>query len=173
MNVLAIIFLISSTLVSNPSKLMTFVSGGFSLYTIVTQYYYNNLNYRERGLKFHYLELDLERLIIQLKALLRNSNMEDLDLEREYNCIMNNYISSLKGYENHEDIDNDKREELNHKREDLVGYNQYKKRIKEYFKWNSDSIFYRVNLLIITIFVVFYIMSLCSPVNFFRICAQL
>ena len=81
MNVLAIIFLISSTLVSNPSKLMTFVSGGFSLYTIVTQYYYNNLNYRERGLKFHYLELDLERLIIQLKALLRNSNMEDLDLE--------------------------------------------------------------------------------------------
>ena len=150
---------------------MIFVSGCFSLYTIITQYYYNNLNYRERGLKFHYLELDLERLVIQLKTLLRNMNMTDSDLEREYSYIMNNYISSLKGYENHEDIDNEKRKELDHKLEILVSCNQY--RIKRYIKWDSDSIFYRINLLIIILFFVLYITSLCNSVDFFRIWAHL
>ena len=171
MNVLAIIFLISSTLVPSESKLMTFVSGCFSLYTIITQYYYNNLNYRERGLEFHYLELDLERLIIQLKTILRDTNMTDLDLEREYSYIMNNYINSLKGYENHEDIDNEKRKELNHKREILMSCNQY--RIKRYIKWDSDSSFYRINLLIIFIFFALYIKFLYNSVDFFRIWAHL
>ena len=171
MNVLAIIFLISSTLVPSAPKLMIFVSGCFSLYTIITQYYYNNLNYRERGLKFHYLELDLERLVIQLKTLLRNMNMTDSDLEREYSYIMNNYISSLKGYENHEDIDNEKRKEIDHKLQILVSYNLY--RIKRYIKWDSDSIFYRINLLIIILFFVLYITSLCNSVDFFRIWAHL
>lgn len=171
MNVLAIIFLISSTLVPSESKLMTFVSGCFSLYTIITQYYYNNLNYRERGLEFHYLELDLERLIIQLKTILRDTNMTDLDLEREYSYIMNNYISSLKGYENHEDIDNEKRKELDHKLEILMSCNQY--RIKRYIKWDSDSSFYRINLLIIFIFFALYIKFLYNSVDFFRIWAHL
>ena len=171
MNVLAIIFLISSTLVPSASKLMIFVSGCFSLYTIITQYYYNNLNYRERGLKFHYLELDLERLIIQLKTILRDTNMTDLDLEREYSYIMNNYISSLKGYENHEDIDNEKRKELDHKLEILMSCNQY--RIKRYIKWDSDSSFYRINLLIIFIFFALYIKFLYNSVDFFRIWAHL
>lgn len=170
MNVLAIIFLISSTLVPSESKLMTFVSGCFSLYTIITQYYYNNLNYRERGLEFHYLELDLERLIIQLKTILRDTNMTDLDLEREYSYIMNNYISSLKGYENHEDIDNEKRKE-DHKLEILMSCNQY--RIKRYIKWDSDSSFYRINLLIIFIFFTLYIKFLYNSVDFFRIWAHL
>lgn len=171
MNLLAIIFLISSTLVPSSSRLMIFVSGCFSLYTIITQYYYNNLNYRERGLKFHYLELDLERLIIQLKTILRDTHMTDLDLEREYSYIMNNYISSLKGYENHEDIDNGKRKELDHKLEILMSCNQY--RIKRYIKWDSDSIFYRINLFIIFIFFVLYIMSLYKSVDFFRIWVHL
>lgn len=169
MNVLAVIFLISSTLVPSAPKLMIFVSGCFSLYTIITQYYYNSLNYRERGLKFHYLELDLERLIIQLKTLLRKANMSDLDLEREYSYIMNNYISSLKGYENHEGIDNERRKELDHKRETLMSCNQYKERTKGYIKWDSDSIFYWINLLIIIIFFVLYIISLCNSVDFFRV----
>lgn len=170
MNGLAIIFLISSTLIPSASKLMTFVSGCFSLYTIITQYYYNNLNYRERGLKFHYLELDLERLIIQLKTLLRDDKRSDEELEREYKSIMNNYISSLKGYENHEDIDNDKRKQLAQKGENLTFHCiRCNKTIKGYFEWNSDIVFYRGNLFMILLFVILYIKSLCNYVNFFRL----
>ena len=84
---------------------------------------------------------------------------------------MNNYISSLKGYENHEDIDNEKRKELDHKLEILMSCNQY--RIKRYIKWDSDSSFYRINLLIIFIFFALYIKFLYNSVDFFRIWAHL
>ena len=171
MNILAVIFLISSTVILTNSKLMTLVSGCFSLYTIITQYYYNNLNYRERGLKFHYLELDLEHLIVKLKTLLRDKNKSNLELEREYKFIMNNYICSLKGYENHEEIDNKEREireeidneeqenceEINNKKREDKSEIRHKEKIKDY---SSDNIFYYGNICIILLFVILYIIGI-------------
>ena len=150
---------------------MTLVSGCFSLYTIITQYYYNNLNYRERGLKFHYLELDLEHLIVKLKTLLRDKNKSDLELEGEYKFIMNNYICSLKGYENHEEIDNKEREirevidneeqedceEINNKKLEDKSEIRHKEKIKDY---SSDNIFYYGNICIILLFGILYIIGI-------------
>ena len=171
MNILAVIFLISSTVILTNSKLMTLVSGCFSLYTIITQYYYNNLNYRERGLKFHYLELDLEHLIVKLKTLLRDKNKSNLELEREYKFIMNNYICSLKGYENHEEIDNKEREtreeveneeretceEINNKKRENKNETKNREKIKDY---SSDNIFYYGNICIILLFGILYIIGI-------------
>lgn len=153
MNILAILFLISSILFFSESKAMTLITGFFSLYTIITQYYYNNLNYRERGLKYHYLELDLEQQIIQLKTLLRKKLPRE-ELEKEYKFIMNNYIYSLKGYENHEEVDNENRRycKENHEKADNRSKQRSKKR-----DTLSDSVFYCGNIGIIIIFIIFYI----------------
>jgi hypothetical protein len=149
MNILAILFLISSILILSNSRTMIFISGFFSMYTIITQYYYNNLNYRERGLKFHYLELDLEEQILQLKQLLRQK-IQNKELEKEYKHIMNNYLYSLKGYENHEAIDNEKRE--NSKKNKKYG--------KGKIAWTSDNIFYYGNIIVIIVFILMYLCNI-------------
>lgn len=159
MNILAILFLMSSILFFSASKVMTLITGLFSLYTIITQYYYNNLNYRERGLKYHYLELDLEQQIIELKTLLRKK-LTDSELEREYESIMKNYLYSLKGYENHEEIDNQNRKKLEEGSGSEKGCDKDKNCSKYKKDTLSDSVFYYGNIVIIILFIIFYVVYL-------------
>ena len=108
MNVIAVIMLVTS-IYSKGSSTKTMISGIFSLYTIITQYVYNSLNYRERALKFHYNELELESQILELKNLSRRARKAFSDeyvLELKYKAIIEKYIATLKGYENHDNIDN-------------------------------------------------------------------
>ncbi|COE62768.1 MULTISPECIES: SLATT domain-containing protein [Bacillus cereus group] len=95
----------------------TIVSGVFSIYVILIQYYINELNYNERALKVHYHQLDIEDLILRLKRLIienkKELENEDDDCEemvKEFNTIMHEYQSILKNNENHDPIDNKRRE---------------------------------------------------------------
>lgn len=113
MNIIAVILLVLSF--SNKDDLSykkTQISAFYSLYTILIQYFYNIQNYRERALKFHYLELDIEQNIIELKKLLlinddkeKLSKFEKEELVKEYDIVMKKYNTALYGYENHESID--------------------------------------------------------------------
>ncbi|EPY6430787.1 SLATT domain-containing protein [Clostridium sporogenes] len=95
------------------------ISGIFSLYVILLQYYINDLNYKERSLKAHYHQLELEDLILNLKTIIMIHNKdkkingkgsnEEVQIEK-YNIIMNKYQTILKNNENHDSIDNDRRE---------------------------------------------------------------
>ncbi|CEG26328.1 SLATT domain-containing protein [Bacillus sp. B-jedd] len=88
----------------------TVLSGLFSIYVILIQYYINELNYNERSLKVHYHQLDIEDLILRLKDLIikQNSNENSLtekEYVEEYNTIMFEYQTILKNNENHHPID--------------------------------------------------------------------
>jgi hypothetical protein len=86
------------------------ISGLFSIYVILIQYYINELNYNERALKVHYHQLDIEDLILRLKGLLIINNSQENKLGEqnmidEYNTIMSEYQIILKNNENHDPVD--------------------------------------------------------------------
>lgn len=89
------------------------LSGIFSVYVILIQYYINELNYNERALKVHYHQLDIEDLVLRLKGLIIGNNNESNKLEEKYlidyfNTIMFEYQVILKNNENHDPVDNKK-----------------------------------------------------------------
>lgn len=144
MNVIAVIMLVTS-IYSKGSSTKTMISGIFSLYTIVTQYVYNSLNYRERALKFHYNELELESQILELKNLSRRARKAFSDeyvLELKYKAIIEKYIATLKGYENHDNIDNIR---SNNPNKHLI------------FIKDIDFYFFIINIITLLVFTVFYI----------------
>ncbi len=121
------------------------ISGIFSLYTIITQYVYNSLNYRERALKFHYNELELESQILELKNLSRRARKAFSDeyvLELKYKAIIEKYIATLNGYENHDNIDNIR---SNNPNKHLI------------FIKDIDFYFFIINIITLLVFTVFYI----------------
>lgn len=84
------------------------ISGVFSIYVILLQYYINELNYSERALKMDYHQLEIEDQILKLKELMMelNSNEEETDGKiTKYLLILSNYQLSLKNNENHKSID--------------------------------------------------------------------
>ncbi|PGE24180.1 hypothetical protein COM63_33125, partial [Bacillus cereus] len=85
MNILAVVFLIFS-LMNVESHRGLFISSCFSLYAVILQYYYNTLNYKERALRFHYQQLEIEKYILELKKLLRVVQ-DDSELEKQYDII--------------------------------------------------------------------------------------
>lgn len=96
------------------------ISGIFSIYVILLQYYVNELNYNERALKVHYHQLDIEDLILKLKLLLLQNNSNEnngneASLLANYNTIMYEYQLILKNNENHDSIDNAKSNKVNKK----------------------------------------------------------
>lgn len=144
MNVIAVIMLVTS-IYSKGSSTKTMISGIFSLYTIITQYVYNSLNYRERALKFHYNELELESQILELKNLSRRARIAFSDeyvLELKYKAIIEKYIATLKGYENHDNIDNIR---SNNPNKHLI------------FIKDIDFYFFIINIITLLVFTVFYI----------------
>src|SRR5690625_892370 len=57
------------------------ISGIFTIYVILLQYYINVLNYNERALHVHYHQLELEDLILQLDLLLVKRNTTEVRSE--------------------------------------------------------------------------------------------
>lgn len=87
------------------------LSGIFTIYVILLQYYINVLNYNERGLKAHYHELELRDLVIKLKVLLMRDGLDQYDEDKlidEFESIVTKYQMALKNNENHSKIDNDR-----------------------------------------------------------------
>jgi len=88
----------------------TLLSGIFTLYVILLQYYVNILNYNERALRLSYHQLEVEDLIQQLNLLKLKANLPETDIrEKEviekYDDIVNKYQLVIKNNENHRDLD--------------------------------------------------------------------
>lgn len=86
------------------------LSGVFTLYVILLQYYVNILNYNERALRLSYHELEVEDLIQQLKILELKANLSEADIREEefiekYDDIVTKYQLVIKNNENHRDLD--------------------------------------------------------------------
>ncbi|WP_242280159.1 SLATT domain-containing protein [Bacillus cereus group sp. BfR-BA-01428] len=93
--------------------IFSMISGVFSIYVILLQYYINELNYNERALKVHYHQLDLEDLILKLKELILNNNIPENEVSEQmliqsFNTVMFEYQLILKNNENHDPFDNKK-----------------------------------------------------------------
>src|SRR5699024_7269503 len=87
------------------------LSGIFTIYVILLQYYINVLNYNERALRAHYHQLELRDLGLYLNMLLikRDAdgiNMTDKDLIEKNEEVVEKYQLALKNNENHRQIDN-------------------------------------------------------------------
>ncbi|MEH7115753.1 SLATT domain-containing protein, partial [Neobacillus niacini] len=136
-----------SILNENNLSIFSVVSGIFSIYVILIQYYINELNYNERALKVHYHQLDIEDLIIKMKNLLMHINIKDAKTHEdgkkmieEFNVIMYEYQTILKNNENHDPIDN-KRRLLG----EISDNNQLHKKILDY---SMDNIILHINIIL-------------------------
>ena len=86
------------------------VSGIFTVYVILLQYYINVLNYNERALRVHYHQLELEDLIVKLELLLvkndtKETNISKQEMIKNYEQIVAQYQLALKNNENHRTLD--------------------------------------------------------------------
>jgi hypothetical protein len=128
------------------SPLFGVISGVFSIYVILIQYYINELNYNERSLKVHYHQLDIEDLILRLKELMikKNSSSENVPdenyLMEKFEAILHEYQTILKNNENHDSVD---RERSIQAKEDS------NKKIKKALDFTVDNITLHINLLLI------------------------
>ncbi|PFE28565.1 hypothetical protein CN279_04965 [Bacillus anthracis] len=147
-------------------SIFSLMSGVFSIYVILVQYYINELNYNERALKVHYHQLDLEDLILKLKGLILNRNIkgstnDEQALIKSFNIIMFEYQSALKNNENHDPVDNEKSKfnqiniklqenkikelEGNDENEDLNDGTQNELDLKEVKDYTVDNIILNLN----------------------------
>lgn len=152
MNAFAIVLTIVSLKFPLKPGIDTIIAGCFSIYVILLQYFLTNQNYETRSLRFHYEQLEIEKLRYSLKALLRNSSLPYQAKQEKYNSITNQYLISLKNNENHEKID-DKivKNELNEFHEEKNNSNINGKNKKNYTNVTDrslDNIFFYVNLAI-------------------------
>ncbi|USI48124.1 SLATT domain-containing protein [Lactococcus lactis] len=145
MNILAVVFLIFS-LMNVESHKGLFISSCFSLYAVILQYYYNTLNYKERALRFHYQQLEIEKYILELKKLLRVVQ-DDSELEKQYDIIWNKYLITLLGTENHSRFDD---EEVLYDREKST------KKLKKPRDFSLDNFLFYINFILIMSVTVFY-----------------
>jgi hypothetical protein len=112
LNMEAVIFVILSLAgIASKNPMFNISSGVFSIYVILIQYFINEFNYNERALRIHYHQLDIEDLILRLKALIIRSNTEeeiidDKEKIRNFEVIMHEYQTVLKNNENHDKVDN-------------------------------------------------------------------
>ncbi|MCY9168826.1 hypothetical protein C6370_10495 [Bacillus atrophaeus] len=129
-------------------KLFSIVSGVFSIYVILIQYYIGELNYNERALKVHYHQLDIEDLILRLKALIIKDNskentLDESNLINEYNIIMYEYQTVLKNNENHDPVDYEK-----NARESMKD----KQNLKRVWDLTVDNIVLKFNIILFILF---------------------
>lgn len=152
MNAFAIVLTIISLKFPLKTRIDTIVAGCFSIYVILLQYFLANQNYETRSLKFHYEQLEIEKLRYSLKTLLRDSSLQYQAKQEKYNSITNQYLISLKNNENHKKID-DKlvKNELNKFHEGKRNSNINGKNKEHYniaIDLSLDNIFFYVNLVI-------------------------
>src|SRR5699024_918867 len=146
LNVLAVIFVLSAlVLISNNA--FSFIASCYSLYVILLQYYISIQNYKERALRFHYHQLQLEDAIIQLKILIFNYyDYSDNKVIEKYKEIMNQHHLKLANIENHSDKDFLLGNEKNNK--------QYKKEV------NIDNFILLMNYFVLLCLIMYYIFFL-------------
>jgi len=89
------------------------VSGIFTIYVILLQYYISVLNYNERARQVHYHQLEIQDLKLQLEMLFVKTNapeikMTDKMMVEQFQQIINQYQLALKNNENHRMIDYDR-----------------------------------------------------------------
>ncbi|MCD8887131.1 SLATT domain-containing protein [Staphylococcus epidermidis] len=146
LNVLAVIFVLSAlVLISNNG--FSFIASCYSLYVILLQYYISIQNYKERALRFHYHQLQLEDAIIQLKILIFNYyDYSDNKVIEKYKEIMNQHHLKLANIENHSDKDFLLGNEKNNK--------QYKKEV------NIDNFILLMNYFVLLCLIMYYIFFL-------------
>lgn len=107
MNLEAVVFLIVSLVpdIGSENNIALIISGIFSVYTILLQYYIDSLNFNERALRLHYHQLQLEQFILELKELIfKWQDTKEISVSKYLN-IMRKYQLELGGYENHDEID--------------------------------------------------------------------
>lgn len=108
-NVEAVICVILTLKFPLKNQIDVVVSGIFSIYVILLQYFLATLNYEARSLKFHYEQIGIENLRMELKQILyKNNDNNDKSKKEQYYSIVKRYEENLIGYENHSRID-DKR----------------------------------------------------------------
>lgn len=153
LNIEAVIFVLLSLGGQNINPIFTnnvfsIISGIFSIYVILIQYYIGELNYNERALKVHYHQLDIEDLILRLKSLIIKDNSKENTLNEnslinEYNIIMYEYQTVLKNNENHEPVDYEKNAREN--RND-------KENLKKIWDVTVDNIVLKFNMILSLLF---------------------
>ena len=150
MNIIAVSLVIGS-LMNIGSHVEIFVSSCFSLYTVILQYYYNCLNYKERALKYHYQQLEIEKYILELKELLRLDKTNS-ELEERYKVIWNRYISTLSATENHSKFD-----------DETVIFNKEGsgKRPRDF---SADNILYYLNIVVIILIITLYVVDVVGTI---------
>lgn len=117
-NIEAVIFVLLSLTgtienlqIGNFSISFSLLSGIFTIYVILLQYYINVLNYSERALRAHYHQLELRDLGLHLNMLLikretDGKNMTDKYIIEKNEEAIEKYQLALKNNENHRAIDN-------------------------------------------------------------------
>lgn len=105
MNATAIFLVVISLKYPLKNNLDSVISGCFSIYIILLQYFLSNQDYKTRSLRFHYEQLEIENLRYELKELLKKQSISKKMKQYCYNQIVQKYIISLKNNENHGKID--------------------------------------------------------------------
>lgn len=137
---------------NEPSSMFRIISSFFSIYVILAQYYVSQLNYSERSLKSHYHQLELEDLILSLKSLILEirDDMYNREFKEKYNNVMIAYQRLLKNNENHDPIDNDKRERTEKIENDSESRNSNSAIIRDF---SPDNIILTSNIVLIFVVV--------------------
>lgn len=156
MNAFAIILTIISLKFPLKNGIDTVTTGCFSLYVILLQYFLANQNYEKRSLKFHYEQLEIEKLRYSLKSLLRDPSLSYQQKQEKYISISNQYLISLKNNENHAKID-DKVVKGGSDKSKEKSNNSSSSKSKSYHDTSLDNIIFYVNLVLFVGVVLFVI----------------
>lgn len=117
------------------------ISGCFSIYIILLQYFLSNQDYKTRSLRFHYEQLEIESLRYDLKKLLHEDSLFLKLKQYKYDQIIQKYVISLKNNENHGKIDDKNRKQ---------------KIAKDY---TTDNILIYLNIIIFIVTLIYVVIS--------------
>lgn len=139
MAILSSTLLVISLLVKDEGLIRKVVSGCFSFYTVIIQYYVSTLNYRERALKFHYHHIEINKLKESLLGLL----IQDYDFKNKnekFKVIVEKYDLLLQQQENHSEYD----------------YRRAKYKEVQQRDFSMENIFVNIQPLLIILFILAY-----------------
>ena len=105
MNLVAVIFVFLSFINGNNRTAIAVVSGCYTTYVLILQYFLATRNYNSRSLKLHYEQLEIESLRSELKAIEFSPDQGVKQKEEHFTYIIQCYQTSLLGIENHTRID--------------------------------------------------------------------
>lgn len=157
MNIEAIVFLVFA-LTHQENEYGLILSGIFSLYTLILQYYCSNLNYNERALKFHYQQIELEKNILTLKRALKKEENDELEIT--YKHIMDIYLTNLVGTENHSKLDDNIQtyNQINSSDNPTKGFKAKTIQVIATTDFSTDNVLIFINKVAIIVFPILYVL---------------